>query len=111
MEKRKYLRTELKSKLIMKRLDGSGNKEVAVEVSDISKNGAGFNCTEPLEIGGIYEGFLTIWTKEVIHAFMEIVRIVKKDDYFEYGAIFVGMPEMESKRIEIYQQVEELKGE
>ena len=30
------------------------------------------------------------------------------EDYFEYGAIFVGMPEMDSKRIEIYQQVERL---
>jgi len=108
MEKRRYTRTELKSRLVIKQLDGSGNKEVSIEVSDISQGGVGFNCTEPLAISGIYEGFLTIWTKEVIHAFLEIVRIEMHEDYFEYGAIFVGMPEMDSKRIEIYQKVEEL---
>ncbi|MBO4846779.1 MAG: PilZ domain-containing protein [Lachnospiraceae bacterium] len=108
MEKRRYNRTELKSKLVLKQLDGSAHKEVSIEVCDISKAGVGFNCTEPLTIGGIYEGFLTIWTKEVIHAFLEVVRIEMHEDYFEYGAIFVGMPDMDSKRIEIYQQVEEL---
>ncbi len=109
MEKRRYLRTNIQSRLIIKQLDGPVAQEVSIEVTDISKVGVGFNCTEPLAISGIYEGFLTIWTKEVIHAFLEIVRIEMKEDYFEYGAIFVGMPEMDSKRIEIYQQIEELK--
>ena len=37
---------------------------------------------------------------------MEIVRIVKKDDSsFSYGAIFIGMPDMDTKRIEVYQTV------
>lgn len=110
MEKRRYERTELKSRLVIKQL-GAGQeeaREVAIEINDVSKIGVGFNCTEPLSIGNIYEGFLTIWTKEVIHAFIEIVRIEMKDDYFEYGGIFVGMPEMDSKRIQIYQQVEGL---
>lgn len=108
MEKRRYTRTELKSKLVLKEMgDNSKSKEVAIEVNDISKNGVGFNCTEPLAIGAIYEGYLTIWTKEVIHAFFEIVRIEMKEDYIEYGAIFVGMPEMDSQRITIYQQLEE----
>ena len=34
---------------------------------------------------------------------MEIVRIEKKENTFEYGAIFIGMPEMESNRIEVAQ--------
>jgi len=111
MEKRRYNRTELKSRLIIKQLGGDtkSEKEVAIEINDVSKVGIGFFCTEPLAIGNIYEGFLTIWTKEIIHAFIEIIRIEMKEDYFEYGGIFVGMPEMDSKRIQIYQQVEELK--
>lgn len=111
MEKRRYNRTELKSRLIIKQLGGASKdeKEVAIEINDVSKVGIGFCCTEPLAIGNIYEGFLTIWTKEIIHAFIEIIRIEMKEDYFEYGGIFVGMPEMDSKRIQIYQQVEELK--
>lgn len=102
-ERRKTRRSELSSRLVIKRLDGEGVDEVAIEVIDISKTGIGFNCTEPLGIAAIYEGYLTIWTKEVLHAFMEIVRIEKKENTFEYGAIFIGMPEMESNRIEVAQ--------
>lgn len=111
MEKRRYDRTELKSRLIIKQVGGvpGDAKEVAIEINDVSKVGIGFRCTEPLAIGNIYEGFLTIWTKEVIHAFIQIVRIEMKEDYFDYGGTFVGMPELDSKRIQVYQQVEELK--
>lgn len=105
-EKRKAERTELASRLVIKQLNGNSDaKEVAIEITDVSKSGVGFSCTEKLEIGAVYEGFLTIWTKEIIHSFMEIVRIVKSGDTFEYGAIFVGMPEMDSQRIEIYQTI------
>ena len=51
---------------------------------------------------------MTIWTKEVIHAFIEIVRIEKKKDTFEYGGIFVGMPEMDAQRIEVYDTVSKM---
>ena len=102
-ERRKTKRSDLSSRLVIKRLDGDGVQEVAIEVIDVSKTGIGFTSTEPLGIGAVYEGYLTIWTKEVLHAFIEIVRIEKKDDIFEYGAIFIGMPEMEANRIEVYQ--------
>ena len=104
-ERRKVQRLELSSRLIIKQLNGSGTQEVAIEVNDVSKTGVGFTSTEALSIGAVYEGFLTIWTKEVLHAFLEIVRIEKKADIFEYGAIFIGMPEMEASRIEVYQTV------
>ena len=106
-ERRKTKRTELQSTLIMKRLDCEGTKEVSIDITDVSKSGVGFTCEEPLMIGAIYEGYLTIWTKEVLHAFMEIVRIEKLEDTFSYGASFVGMPEMDTARIEVYQTVEE----
>ena len=107
MEKRKSERTELTSRLVIKSLSGvdQATKEVAIEVTDVSKSGVGFTCTVPLEIGAVYEGFLTIWTKEVLHCFMEIVRIVKNENDYSYGAIFIGMPDMEVSRIEVYQTV------
>ena len=106
-EKRRAERTELESRLIIKKLGGTASDvaEVAIEITDVSKNGVGFACTEKLEIGAVYEGYLTIWTKEVLHCFMEIVRIEKKENSFEYGAIFIGMPDMEQKRIEVYQTI------
>lgn len=108
-EKRKSKRTELVSRLLLKRLDGKETEEVSIEIEDLSKNGLGFYCEQPLMIGAVYEGFLTIWTKESIHAFMEIVRIEKKQNTYLYGAIFVGMPMMDAARIEVYQTVEENK--
>ncbi len=107
-ERRKMKRIELASRLILKQLNGTEGNEIAIEVEDVSKTGIGFTCFEPLTIGAVYEGYLTIWTKEILHAFIEIVRIEKKGDIFEYGAIFIGMPEMEAARIEVYQTVNEM---
>ncbi|MBO7334049.1 MAG: PilZ domain-containing protein [Lachnospiraceae bacterium] len=106
-EKRKHKRTELLSKLVLKRLDGSGVEEVGIEVSDVSKTGVGFTADKALSIGAVYEAYLTIWTKEVLHAFLEIIRIEKVGDKFNYGSIFIGMPEMDAARIEVYQTVED----
>ncbi|MBQ7955315.1 MAG: PilZ domain-containing protein [Lachnospiraceae bacterium] len=107
-ERRRTKRTELQSTLILKRLDKQEEGEaVSIEITDVSKSGVGFNCNEALNIGAVYEGFLTIWTKEVLHAFMEIVRIEKVGDTYSYGASFVGMPEMDSARIAVYQTIEE----
>ena len=106
-ERRKSKRSELRSKIMIKRLGTGVVEEVDIEVEDLSKHGVGFTCKEPLEIGAIYQSYLTIWTKEVIHAVLEIVRIEKLDGTISYGATFVGMPEMDAFRIETYQTVEE----
>ncbi len=105
-DRRKNRRIELEAKLIIKRLDsGMTSQEVSIEVLDVSKSGIGFTCVKPLEIGAVYEAYLTIWTKETIHAFIEIVRIVKESDTFAYGGIFIGMPEMDAARIEVYDTI------
>lgn len=105
-EKRRDKRLDLVSELIIKRLDNaagnSGEDKIKINVKDVSKGGIGFDCDVPLTIGSVYEMNLTLWTKEVIHAFVEIVRIVKNGNTFTYGGIFIGMPEMDMKRIEIY---------
>lgn len=107
-EKRKSRRMELVSKLIIKRLSGKktdGASEVIIDVQNVSKTGVGFTCDTLLEIGTVYEVYLTIWTKEVIHAFVEIVRISKEENAFSYGGIFIGMPEMDAARIEVYETI------
>ena len=105
-ERRKNKRMDLTSRLIVKRLDDKeAGKEVSIEITDVSKTGVGFICEEALAIGAVYEAYLTIWTKEVLHSFLEIVRIEKEDNHLYYGAIFIGMPEMDSSRIEVYETV------
>lgn len=105
-ERRKNKRIELDAKIFVKRLDNEAKHEVNVEVYDVSTSGIGFSCNEPLEIGAVYDSDLTLWTKDVIHAFIEIVRIEKTETNYQYGGIFIGMPEMDLKRIEIYDTVE-----
>ena len=105
-ERRRNKRTSMASSLVIRKIDENGsNKEVSVEITDVSKTGVGFTCNEPLQIGEVYESFLTIWTKEVLHAFLQVVRIEIKGDSFSYGALFIGMTEIEAARIEVYQTV------
>lgn len=108
-ERRRANRRKLVSELVVKRLDNNEEEEVEIEIVDVSKSGIGFLCEQLLGIGSVYEGFLRIWTQEVIHAFLEIVRIEKKEEGFHYGAIFIGMPASDASRIEVYDTVESLK--
>lgn len=105
-ERRKDKRTELPTNVIIKKMVGN-SKEVEIEVIDLSKSGLGFVCKEKLEIGEVYESFLTIWTKEVIHAFLQIVRIEMQEgmESYLYGASFVGLPELDASRIGVYQTI------
>ena len=103
-ERRKNNRIKLTSSLFIKRLDRDTQEKVEIEILDVSKSGVGFSCSKPLEI----ESHLRIWTQEVLHAFLEIVRIEKKEDGFAYGAIFIGMPEMEASRIQLYDTINNL---
>ncbi len=107
VERRKTKRTQMKSRLLIKRLDGEEHEEIGIEIVDVSKGGIGFTADKLLQIGEFYEAFLTIWTKEVIHTFLKIVRIELFDKEYAYGAIFVGMPETDASRIEVYQTVNE----
>lgn len=105
-ERRKNKRTNMPSELTIRKLGANTrSNEVAIKVLDVSKTGIGFTCDEVLQIGEVYESFMPIWTKEVLHAFMQIVRIELTGDAYTYGALFIGMPEIDLARIEVYQTV------
>lgn len=102
-EKRRDKRLELQGELILKKIGGENSvSRVQISIKDVSKSGIGFSCPESLTLGSVYECNLTIWTKEVIHCFIEVIRSFKNGEELSYGGIFIGMPEMDSKRIEIY---------
>lgn len=108
-DRRKSRRMELESKLIIKGLNGSSDEEVAIEVADVSMTGIGFTCESQLAIGSVYEAYLTIWMKEHMHIFLEIIRMEKLEGgRYYYGAIFIGMPVMDSKRIEVYDTMDRM---
>ncbi len=106
-ERRRKKRTDLDAQLKIKKADGSKIGEFEIDVTDVSITGIGFMCADELEIGSIYEGTLTIWTKEKLKVFLDIVRRNEKDGKINYGAHFVGMPDLYKRKIGIYQTVEE----
>ena len=109
-ERRKSRRIELSATLLIKKINQEGGpREIDIEVTDVSKTGVGFICPEQLQIGTVYESFLTIWTKEVLHAFMEVIRALDREDgTHEYGAIFIGMSEVDASRIAAYETIENM---
>ncbi len=110
-ERRKKKRIELSGRLVMKRLNPAGEPEtqsVFIDVQDLSTQGIGFNCEHSLTLGHIYEAYLTIWTKEVLHVFIQLVRGEQMEDTMNYGAIFIGMPEGDTMRIGVYETVSDM---
>lgn len=106
-ERRKNKRLELSSRILIKKLGQKEPQEVHIDVTDVSKSGVGFTCYEELELGAVYESYLTIWTSEVLHAFLEVIRVNPTGMTNEYGAIFIGMSEMDAARIETYNTIRE----
>lgn len=113
-EKRNSRRMSLSAKLLIKNLNSATDKpeEVEIEVVDVSKSGVGFICDTPLEIGAVYEALLKIWNDDEIHAFLKVVRIEQtKDEKYICGTIFIGLPEMNAARIEVYDLLTRLQAE
>ncbi len=107
-ERRKCKRMDMEAQLMVKRLDSTVKHAVVIDLIDVSRSGVGFTCEDLLDIGAVYECSLGIWTKEVIHCFLRIVRI-ELDDYalYHYGAIFIGMSEQDALRISVYEKFSE----
>jgi hypothetical protein len=107
-DKRKHKRLALSGELILKHLGGNDGAETAqIEITDCSRDGVGFSTDAQLVIGNNYEANLTLWTKEVLHVFIQIVRAAKGDNGFHYGGIFIGMPDSDKMRIEVYETVKD----
>ena len=101
-EKRKAKRLVLDAHLIMNRIDSGKHDLIPVDILDLSTNGVGFKCPQVLELNSVYEAELTIWTKEVIHTLVNVIRFDNSGDENVYGATFVGMTGQDSSKIAIY---------
>ena len=105
-ERRKTRRLDLTGEIIIKGLGGA-TEAVDIHIIDASTSGVGFKTDKQLTIGDIYETNLTLWNKEVIPVFVQIVRAKLEDDIYHYGGVFIGMPEDVKMRIQVYETVEE----
>ena len=67
-EKRKDRRLDLDVSIELERLDQgevTTLKLIHVDVTDLSSSGMGFNTTQQMENGALYDTRIKIWTKEV----------------------------------------------
>lgn len=108
-ERRRDRRIDLRNTLTVKRIDDGHTGEITIDINDLSKTGIGFICGEKLEMDAVYESKITIWTKETIHTLIKIVRIEEYEDAYLYGAIFMGLSELDAFRISVYDAVEQEK--
>lgn len=105
-ERRKSRRIGLKGVLTAKRIDFGNSGEITIDIQDISKSGIGFFCKERLEMNAVYEAHIVIWTKETIHTLLQIVRIAQRGEEHLYGAVFMGLSEIDAFRISVYEAVD-----
>ena len=106
-EERRARRIDLESTLVVKRIDDGRDEDITISIQDISKSGIGFICDKELELDAVYDSYITIWTKEVIHTLLKIVRKVEKKDGCLYGAIFMGLSDVDAFRIEVYDMIDQ----
>ena len=105
-EKRKDRRLDLDVSIELERLDQgevTTLKLIHVDVTDLSSSGMGFNTTQQMENGALYDTRIKIWTKEVIPAVIRIVRCEHvSEKQYHCGATFVGLMSSDALKINIY---------
>lgn len=107
-DRRKNKRLELSGDIVIKEItSGPKADTVEIEIIDASTEGIGFTTDKQLMIGANYEANLTLWTKETVHVFVQIVRAWKEGDTYCYGGMFIGMPEDVKMHIGVYGTVED----
>ena len=110
LNKRLELAVTLKLEYIYKQAEKS-TKDITIEVIDLSSSGIGFRTKEKLDVEGFYDTQMKIWTKEVIPCVMQIVwEAAETDSMYRYGAVFVGMSEIDQQKINTYQMISEKAG-
>lgn len=109
LDRRKHKRYPLNAKLEMTSLSNDAGTKISVDLLDISKSGVGFFCDQELVNGSIYKAEIKLWTGDILDAFINIIRVERREDGNVYGGIFIAMPEIDSSRIEVYQTYKEYK--
>ncbi len=109
-EKRRFKRLDIEVGVVLEQIS-EGNitttRTAKVDVTDISRTGMGFVCDQDLEIGSYFDVKMQIWTGEHIDTVIEIVRRKDEDDAHHYGAVFVGMTDVDALKVQIYEMVSE----
>ncbi len=108
MERRKAKRIPIKMELNIESLykqdeeyDGSN---VAIEFTDVSKTGIGFEAHADLPLGFYFNGQIVLDDEKKFYGVMKIVRKDQKNDVYHYGCEFVGLADILAGCLDDYER-------
>lgn len=86
----------------------NNNKEIVVDIVNISKDGLGFRSEEKLQLNTFYDADVVLWTKETFQTVIEIVRMENLgNEPTLYGCRFIGILPADQLKIQIYEMLQE----
>lgn len=107
-EKRKHKRIPLKlelsvSSLFKQDFETIPNIDTNLEVKNISKSGIGFESTNELPLDYYFDARIQLTEEQFFLAIVKIVRVEKIDEMYLIGCEFVGLADMLSQKIDMYE--------
>lgn len=106
-EKRKQKRYPSDIKLTVESLYKQDYVEIEnvnedIELTDISRSGIGFSCTQEFPIGYYFNARIVFDEKRYFYSVIKLLRSEKTDGRYHYGCEFVGLADVLSIMVEDY---------
>ncbi len=107
MERRKFKRLPINMTLniesLYKQDEEYDAKNVAIQFTDISKSGIGFESHSDLPLGFYFNGKIELDDEKKFYGVLKIVRKVESGDSYHYGCEFVGLADILSGCLDDYE--------
>ena len=102
LEKRKHKRLKMEHALELARLNADGTADggvVNADILNISRGGVGFLSRKRLEVGSYYDTRISLFSREMIDAVLEIVHVEEQEKGYYYGGEFIGISDSDAVKI------------
>lgn len=108
-EKRKFSRLPLKLELTISSLFKQDYELIPginenIEVKDISKSGIGFTCGQELPLNYYFDAKIQLTGDQFFYAVLKIIRTEKAGNGYFVGCEFVGLADILSMRVDLYEK-------
>lgn len=108
-ERRKFDRLPLKLELNISELFKQDYELISdinegIEIKNISKSGIGLVCAHELPLGYYFDANIQLSEDKHFFSVLKIVRTEKQNDKYFIGCEFVGLADILSARLDIYEE-------
>jgi c-di-GMP-binding flagellar brake protein YcgR len=79
------------------------NREIPIEILDISKGGIGFTATEDLPVSFYFNAKIDLGNDRLFYSVLHIVRKEEIEGVYHYGCEFTGLADILSLYIDAFQ--------